>query len=59
MKKGAMTETKRRLARLDGHSSQQNLTLVSFTGIDDRVRILSAHKATRLERKDYEENVGS
>ena len=42
-----------------GHSAQQNLVLVSFTGIEDRVRILSARKATRTERKDYEENVGS
>ena len=42
-----------------GHSAQQNLILVSFTGIGDRIRILSARKATRKERKDYEENVGS
>ena len=42
-----------------GHSSQQNLILVSFAGIDDRVRILSARKATRTERRDYEENVSS
>src|SRR3989442_10014465 len=41
-----------------GHSTQQNLILVSFTGVD-RVRILSARKATRTERKDYEENVSS
>jgi hypothetical protein len=41
-----------------GHSAEQNLVLVSFTSIDDRVRILSARKATRTERKDYEENVG-
>ena len=42
-----------------GHSAQQNLILVSFTGIGDRIRILSARKATRKERKDYEENVSS
>jgi len=41
-----------------GHSTQQNLILVSFTGVD-RVRILSARKATRTERKNYEENVSS
>ena len=41
-----------------GHSAQQNLVLVSFTG-DDTVRILSARKATKRERKDYEENVSS
>lgn len=44
---------------LIGHSARQQLILVNFTGIDDRVRILSARKATRMERKDYEENVGS
>jgi uncharacterized DUF497 family protein len=42
-----------------GHSAQGNLILVSFAGNGDRVRILSARKATRTERKDYEENVGS
>jgi uncharacterized DUF497 family protein len=42
-----------------GRSAQQNLILVSFTSIDDRVRILSARKAPRTEREDYEENVGS
>jgi len=42
-----------------GHSDHQRLVLVSFTGPDDRIRILSARAATRLERKDYEENTGS
>ena len=42
-----------------GHSVGQQLILVNFTSIDDRVRIFSARKATRRERKDYEENVGS
>lgn len=42
-----------------GHSAGHQLILVSFTGINDRIRILSARKATRRERKDYEENVGS
>lgn len=42
-----------------GHSVGHQLILVNFTGIDDRVRIFSARKATRRERKDYEENVGS
>jgi uncharacterized DUF497 family protein len=42
-----------------GHSAGHQLILVYFTGIDDRVRIFSARKATRRERKDYEENVGS
>jgi len=42
-----------------GHSAGHQLILVYFTGIDDRVRIFSARKATRRERKDYEENVGT
>ncbi len=42
-----------------GHSAGHQLILAYFTGIDDRVRIFSARKATRRERKDYEENVGS
>jgi len=39
-----------------GHSIQQNLLLVSFTG-NDVVRLISARKVTTRERKDYEENV--
>jgi uncharacterized protein len=42
-----------------GHSAGHQLILVNFTAIEDRVRIFSARKATRRERKDYEENVGS
>jgi uncharacterized DUF497 family protein len=42
-----------------GHSVGHQLILVNFTSIDDRVRIFSARKATRRERKDYEENVSS
>jgi uncharacterized protein len=42
-----------------GHSPQRRLILVNFTGADERVRLISARKATRMERKDYEENVGS
>jgi uncharacterized DUF497 family protein len=42
-----------------GHSKERHLILVSFTGTDDIIRILSARKATRMERKDYEENVKS
>ena len=41
-----------------GHSAKQNLVLVSFVE-GDRVRSISARKATRTERKEYEENVGS
>ena len=42
-----------------GHSIQQHLVLVSFTCDEDTIRLLSARKATRQERKDYEENVSS
>jgi uncharacterized DUF497 family protein len=42
-----------------GHSARHQLILVNFTGTDERVRLFSARKATRMERKDYEENVGS
>ncbi|MBZ5671971.1 MAG: BrnT family toxin [Acidobacteriia bacterium] len=40
-----------------GHSVKQRLTLVCFTVRRARVRTISARKATRLERRDYEENV--
>lgn len=43
---------------LIGHSAGRQLILVNFIAINDRVRIISARKATRRERKDYEENVG-
>jgi uncharacterized DUF497 family protein len=40
-----------------GHSAKQRLILVSFMVRETRVRIISARRATPLERKDYEENV--
>ena len=40
-----------------GHSVEQRLILVCFTVRGTRIRIISARKATPLERKDYEENV--
>lgn len=42
-----------------GHSAQRQLILVNFTANDEEVRIFSARKATRRERKEYEENVSS
>jgi uncharacterized DUF497 family protein len=43
-----------------GRSILHRVLLVSFTErAVDRVRIISARKATRREQKDYEENVGS
>ena len=42
-----------------GHSNERRLILVSFTGTENNIRLLSARKATQMERKDYEENVKS
>ena len=38
-----------------GLSQKQRLLLVCFTEREDGVRIISARKATTLERQDYEE----
>jgi uncharacterized DUF497 family protein len=38
-----------------GHSDAGHLLVVSHTDRDDRVRIISARRATRRERKAYEE----
>ena len=38
-----------------GHSSKRRLLLVSFTERGQMVRLISARKATRGERKGYEE----
>jgi uncharacterized protein len=43
------SETERREIII-GYSNKQNLTLVSLVA-DDRVRLISARKATRTERK--------
>ena len=42
-----------------GHSARDRLLLVSFTERDNSVRIISARKATKNERKDYEESVSA
>jgi uncharacterized DUF497 family protein len=42
-----------------GNSAAQHLILVNFIETEERVRIISARKATRREREDYEENVSS
>jgi len=42
-----------------GHSDSRNLVLVSFVEADERVRLISARKATRTERENYEENTKS
>jgi len=40
-----------------GHSSQRQLLVVCFTAQGESVRMLGARRATKRERKDYEENV--
>ena len=42
-----------------GHSGKERLLIVCFTAQADSVRIFSARKATRRERKEYEENIES
>ncbi len=39
------------------HSAREQLLLVSFTEREGIIRIISARKATKNERKDYEEGV--
>lgn len=39
-----------------GHSVKQRLLVVCFTSQGESVRIFSARKTTRRERKEYEEN---
>ena len=40
-----------------GHSAQERLLVICFTERGDAIRIISARKATKNERKDYEEGV--
>ncbi|MBI3683854.1 MAG: BrnT family toxin [Acidobacteria bacterium] len=42
-----------------GHYGRLRLLVVSFSAREDTVRIFSARRATRQERRDYEENVES
>lgn len=39
-----------------GHSLRHRLLLVCFTEHDERIRVISARRATPRERQDYEEN---
>jgi uncharacterized DUF497 family protein len=39
-----------------GHSAENHLLLVSFTERAGAIRIISARRATKRERQDYEEN---
>lgn len=38
-----------------GHSEKHRLLLVCFTERDEAIRIISARRATKKERRDYEE----
>jgi len=38
-----------------GYSTRQRLLVVSYTGRQERIRIISARQATRTERRSYEE----
>ncbi len=40
-----------------GHSAHDRVLVICFTEREDVVRIISARKATKNERKDYEEGV--
>ena len=42
-----------------GHSAKGRLLVVSFVARGETVRVLSARRAARRERKDYEENIKS
>ena len=42
-----------------GHSIERRMIVVCFMTRGTRIRLFTARKATRIERKDYEENVGS
>jgi uncharacterized protein len=48
------SETEERFVLL-GQSARRRLLVVMFTERDDTVRLISARKATRRERRDYEE----
>ncbi len=42
-----------------GRTTQQQIVFISHCPRGDRVRIISARKATRGERKQYEEGIGA
>jgi uncharacterized DUF497 family protein len=42
-----------------GHSRVGRLLVISYTVHGEAVRIISARKATRNERKDYEEDIAN
>jgi len=42
-----------------GHSAKERLLVVCFTAQGESVRIFGVRKATRREKKEYEENIKS
>ena len=42
-----------------GHSDKERLLVVCFTAQGESLRIFSARRATKRERRDYEENINS
>ena len=42
-----------------GHSAKLRLLVVCFSAREDTVRIFSARRVTKRERRDYEDNVQS
>jgi uncharacterized DUF497 family protein len=40
-----------------GHSARRRIVFLSHTRRGDRTRLISARKATKRERKQYEENI--
>jgi uncharacterized DUF497 family protein len=41
---------------LVGHSARRRMLLVAFTNRQGKIRLISARKVTRRERRDYEES---
>ena len=54
-----MTSAEEQREIIIGHSAKNRLLLVCFTERAGVIRIISARRTTKRERKDYEENVGS
>jgi len=39
-----------------GHTNKNKIIIVSFTERNQHIRIISARRATKKEKQDYEEN---
>jgi len=47
---------KEQRALIIGHTSKNKVIIVSFTERNQHIRMISARKATKKEKQDYEEN---